>query len=191
MNKAVFLDRDGTLNFDAGYLSKVEDIYIFEGVVNSLKSLKESGYLNIIITNQSGIARGYFNLFTLKTIHEKFLNLLSLDGVCLIDDIFYSPYHKDGIIEKYSVDSNCRKPGIGMIEKAVERHNIDLSKSWFVGDSIVDMQCAQNAKIRKVLVKTGYGMKTMHECSKSDLKVEFTAENFSEAAEFIISGNNR
>lgn len=191
MNKAVFLDRDGTLNFDVGYLSKIEDIYIFDGVVDSLKSLKESGFLNIIITNQSGIARGYFNLFTLKTIHEKFLNKLSSDGECLIDDIYYSPFHKDGIVEKYTKDSNCRKPGTGMIEQAVERHNIDLSESWLIGDSIVDMQCAKNSNLKKVLVKTGYGLKTMAECSEQNLEIEYIADNFSEAARFILSVNNR
>lgn len=191
MNKAVFLDRDGTLNFDVGYLSKIEDIYIFDGVADSLKSLKESGFLNIIITNQSGIARGYFNLFTLKTIHEKFLNILSSDGECLIDDIFYSPFHVDGIIEKYAKESNCRKPGTGMIEQAVERYNIDLSVSWFIGDSIVDMQCAKNSNLKKVLVKSGYGMKTMSECAEQNLEIECIADNFSEAVKFILSDNNR
>ena len=191
MNKAVFLDRDGTLNFDVGYLSKVEDIYIFDGVVESLKSLKDSKFLNIIVTNQSGIARGYFNLFTLKTIHEKFLNILSLDGECLVDDIFFSPYHKDGIVEKYSIDSNCRKPGTGMIEQAAAKHNIDLSESWLIGDSLVDMQCARSSNLKKVLVKTGYGLKTIDECAKLNLEIEFIAENFSEASEFIHSVNNR
>ena len=98
MKRAVFLDRDGTLNYDVGYLSKLEDIYIFDGVVDSLKRLKESGFLNIIVTNQSGIARGFLNLSNLKTIHEKFLNLLSFDGECLIDDVFFSPYHIDGLL---------------------------------------------------------------------------------------------
>ncbi len=191
MNKAVFLDRDGTLNYDVGYLSKIDDIYIFDGVVDSLKSIKEAGFLNILITNQSGIARGYFNLSDLKTIHEKFLNTLSYGGVCLIDDIFFSPYHKDGKIEKYSVESNCRKPGIGMIEEAVEKHNIDLSESCLVGDSLVDMQCAQNAGLKKILVKTGYGQKTVKECSDLNLSVDFIADNFSEAANYILSGYNR
>lgn len=186
MNKAVFLDRDGTLNYDVGYLSKLEDIYIFGGVVESLKRLKDAGYLNIIITNQSGIARGYFNLSNLKTIHEKFLNLLSHNGECLIDDIYFSPYHKDGIVEEYKKDSECRKPGTGMIEKAAVKFDIDLAQSYLIGDSIVDMQCAQNAGLKKILVKTGYGIKTQKECKESGIETDFTAANFTEAVSYIL-----
>lgn len=186
MNKAVFLDRDGTLNFDVGYLSKIEDIYIFEGVVESLKKLKDSGYLNIIITNQSGVARGLFTLSNLKTIHEKFLNLLSYEGECLIDDIFFSPYHKDGTIEEFKKESICRKPDTGMIDKAVSKYDIDLSKSFFIGDSLVDMQCAVNAGLKKILVKTGYGIKTFKDIKDSGLKVEYVAQNFKEAADYIL-----
>ncbi len=186
MNKAVFLDRDGTLNYDVGYLSKLDNIYIFEGVVDSLKRLKDSGYLNIIITNQSGIARGYLSLSNLKTIHEKFLNILSYDGVCLIDDVFFSPYHIDGVIEEYTKESDCRKPGTGMIEKAVKKHDVDLSKSYFIGDSLVDMQCARNAGLKKILVKTGYGIKAMKECSKLGVEIDFISANFSEAVSYIL-----
>ena len=186
MNKAVFLDRDGTLNYDVGYLSKLDNIYIFEGVVDSLKRLKDSGYLNIIITNQSGIARGYLSLSNLKTIHEKFLNILSYDGICLIDDVFFSPYHIDGLIEEYTKESDCRKPGTGMIDKAVKKHDIDISKSYFVGDSLVDMHCAKNAGLKKILVKTGYGIKAMNECSKLGVEIDFISANFSEAVSFIL-----
>ena len=186
MNKAVFLDRDGTLNYDVGYLSKLEDIYIFEGVVDSLKKLKDSGFLNIIITNQSGIARGYFNLSNLKTIHEKFLNILSYNGECLIDDIFFSPYHKDGIVEEFTKESACRKPGIEMIEKAVRKFDIELSKSYYIGDSLADMQCAKNAGLKKILVKTGFGLKTLNECSRLGIKTDFVSSNFSEAVSYIL-----
>lgn len=186
MNKAVFLDRDGTLNFDVGYLSKIEDIYIFDGVVSSLKKLKDAGYLNVIITNQSGIARGLFTLSNLKTIHEKFLNLLSYKGECLIDDIFFSPYHKDGIIEEFKKESLYRKPATGMIEKAVDKYNIDLTKSYFVGDSLTDMQCAVNAGLKKILVKTGYGMKTLKEIKEFGINVEHVSSNFTEASEYIL-----
>lgn len=186
MKRAVFLDRDGTLNYDVGYLSKLEDIYIFDGVVDSLKRLKESGYLNIIVTNQSGIARGFLNLSNLKTIHEKFLNLLSFDGECLIDDVFFSPYHIDGVIEEYTKASECRKPGTGMIEKAVDKYDIDLSRSYFIGDSLVDMQCAQNSGLKKILVKTGYGIKTINECLKLGVEIDYIAANFSEAASYIL-----
>ncbi|MCX6159361.1 MAG: HAD family hydrolase [Ignavibacteriota bacterium] len=186
MKKAVFLDRDGTINFDVGYLSKVNDISIFEGVVPSLKSLKESGFLNLIITNQSGIARGYFSEKDLLELHDEFKRQLSSDGITLIDDIFYSPFHADGIIEQYTKACSTRKPGIGMIEEAVKKFNVDLSCSYFIGDSLVDMQCAENAGLRKILVKTGYGLKTITECEKMNIKIDYIAERFSDASEYII-----
>ncbi len=186
MNKAVFLDRDGTLNFDVGYLSRTEDIYIFDGVVESLKKLKDSGYLNIIITNQSGIARGLLTISNLRTIHEKFLNLLSYEGECLIDDIYFSPFHKDGIVEEFKKESRCRKPGTEMIEKAKEKHTIDISESYFVGDSFADMQCAMNSGLKKILVKTGYGINTLKECREKGIELEHIAANFKGAAEYIL-----
>ena len=89
MNKAIFLDRDGTINFDVGYLSEIKDIEIFDGVKTSLKSFKKSGFLNLIITNQSGIARGYFTETDLKNLHGKFKTLLNDEGIELIDDFFF------------------------------------------------------------------------------------------------------
>lgn len=186
MNKAVFLDRDGTINSDVGYLSKINDISIFEGVVTSLKLLKDSGFLNLIITNQSGIARGYFSEKDLQELHDEFIKRLSLDGISLIDDIFYSPFHVDGKIEKYTKECSTRKPGTGMIDEAVRKLNIDLSKSYLIGDSLVDMQCADNAGLRKILVKTGYGLKTITECGEMNIKIDYIAEGFSDASEYII-----
>lgn len=186
MKKAVFLDRDGTINFDVGYLSRISDISIFEGVVSSLKSLKDASYLNLIITNQSGIARGLFSESDLHNLHDEFKRLLSYGGIALIDDFFYSPYHIDGIIKEYSIESSTRKPGTGMIEEAVNKYGIDVSKSYFIGDSIVDMKCAENAGLKKILVMTGYGSKTIEECREQNIFVDFCAESFSKAANYII-----
>ena len=186
MKKAIFIDRDGTINFDVGYLSKIEDIFIFDGVAESLKSLKESGFLNLVITNQSGIARGYFTESDLKYIHCEFDRQLTKDGLKLIDDIFFSPYHIEGKIQEYTKDSNTRKPGTGMIEEAVNKYNIDLSDSYFIGDSIVDMQCAENAGIKKILVKTGYGAGTIQKCEELKIGIEYIAIDFADASKYII-----
>jgi D,D-heptose 1,7-bisphosphate phosphatase len=186
MKKAIFLDRDGTINYDAGYISKVKDISIFEGVADSLKSLKESGFLNLIITNQSGIARGYFTETDLGIIHDEFNRQLTQDGLNLIDDIFYSPFHTEGKIQEFTIDNNTRKPGIGMIEEAVKKHDIDLSRSYFIGDSIVDMQCAENAGLKKILVKTGYGMNTIKKCEELKIVTDYIADDFRDAAKYII-----
>jgi D-glycero-D-manno-heptose 1,7-bisphosphate phosphatase len=187
MNRAVFLDRDGTINSEVGYLSGKDQIQILDGVPEALNLFKESGFLNIIITNQSGIARGYYTEKELEEIHLEFMNILRKNGKLLIDGIYYSPYHPEGTVEKFTRISNCRKPGTGMIEAAVKNHNIDLRKSFLIGDSLADMQCAENAGIRKILVLTGYGKKTAEECKKTGIIPDFTAENIGDAAEYILS----
>lgn len=186
MKKSIFLDRDGTINFDVGYLSEIKDINIFEGVITSLKSFKDAGFLILIITNQSGIARGYFTENDLSNLHNEFKLLLSIDGLELIDDIFFSPFHIDGKIPEYTKDSNTRKPGIGLIEEAVKKYDIDLRNSYFIGDSIVDMQCAENAGIKKVLVKTGYGLKTLNLCNEMNIGIDFIANDLLEASKYIL-----
>ena len=187
MKKAIFLDRDGTINYDVGYLSEINDIRIFDGVVSSLKAFRESGFLNIIITNQSGIARGYFTETDLNDLHDEFKRLLNFNGLELIDDNYFSPFHIEGKIQEYTKESHTRKPGIGMIMEAAYKYNIDLSKSYFIGDSLVDMQCAQNAGLKKILVKTGYGISTIEECNEMNLGIDFVANGLSDASKYIIS----
>ena len=114
-SKAIFLDRDGTINKEVNYLTDKKDIEIIDGATEALANFKKQGYLNIIITNQSAIARGLLTIEQLMEIHNDFLKILTLNGTPLIDDIFYSPYHTDGVIEEYKIQSNDRKPGIGMI----------------------------------------------------------------------------
>ena len=189
MTKAIFLDRDGTINFDVGYLSKKEDIKILQGAAEALSVFKSLGFLNIIITNQSGIARGFYTEDELADIHGEFLNILNSGNSKLIDDILYSPYHTDGIIEKYKRESDTRKPGTGMIVQAVKKYDIDLNQSYLIGDSLSDMQCAQNAGLKKVLVLTGYGENTVEECKSENIHIEHTAPDLRSAAEFIRKSN--
>lgn len=191
MAKAIFLDRDGTLNSDVGYLSRKEDIEILPGAADALTSFKELGFLNIIITNQSGVARGLLTENELKSIHDEFLRILNSGGRNLIDDIFYSPYYANGIVEEYSIDHNTRKPGTGMIEAAVKKYNIDLNESFFIGDSLVDMQCAQNAGVKKILVLTGYGEKTLETCKEENIPLEYVAENLAGTVDFIRKSTER
>ena len=186
MNKAVFLDRDGTINEEVDYLSKVEDLILIKNVQNALLNLKNSGFLNIIVTNQSGIARGFLDLNTLENIHNELKKRLTDSSGCLIDDIFFSPYHSDGIIEEFKIDHVDRKPNTGMIVKAINKYYIDIKKSWFVGDSYTDMLCANNAGLKKILVLTGYGKKHLKSCLDNNIKPEFIAENIYEASEFIL-----
>ncbi|HRE39831.1 MAG TPA: HAD family hydrolase [Ignavibacteria bacterium] len=190
MNKAVFLDRDGTLNVEVDYLDKVEDLILIQNAEVALLNLKNSGFLNIIITNQSGIARGYFDLITLEKIHNELLKKLTVGSVTLIDDIYFSPYHSSGIIEEFKIEHEDRKPNTGMIVKAIKKHNINISESWLIGDSFTDMKCASNAGLKKILVLTGYGKKHLKMCEENNILPDFIAESILEASDYIINFKN-
>lgn len=183
--KAIFLDRDGTLNKDINYLTKKEEIIIFPGVKKALKIFKKLGFLNIITTNQSVVAHGLLTLEELEDIHNEFKRLLTVNNECLIDDIFYSPYHIDGIVEEFRVESIYRKPATGMILEAQTKYNISLQESYLIGDSLKDMQCAENAGLKKILVLTGYGKQDLKECEERNIKIDYVAKNLLEAAKFV------
>ncbi len=187
MQKAIFLDRDGTINEEVNYLRKISDIKFFPDTPEALQKFKDLGFINIIITNQSGIARGYLSESDLKKIHKKFRSLLvsDLDGGELINDIFYSPHHVSGIIEEYKTDSDDRKPNTGMIRKAQEKYDINLKESFFIGDSFTDMKCAENAGLKKILVKTGYGINDYQKCKDENIDIDYYAEDLLDASGFV------
>jgi D-glycero-D-manno-heptose 1,7-bisphosphate phosphatase len=112
-------------------------------------------------------------------------SFLNIDGKPLIDDYFYSPFHVDGVIPEYTKESDDRKPGIGMIERAIEKYDINLKESFLIGDSLVDMKSAENAGIRKILVKTGYGTKTHQECINYGITIDYYAEDLGDASTYI------
>ncbi len=147
LNKAVFFDRDGTLNVDIKYLHRVEDFIWIEGAKDAIKYCNDKGYMAIIITNQSGIARGYYDESAVLEVYSWMNKELSKIDAHL-DDIFYCPHHIEGVIEKYKKNCECRKPSTGMLEAAIKKHNIERSKSLFIGDTETDMECARNAGIK-------------------------------------------
>lgn len=189
-HKAIFLDRDGTINKEVNYLTDKKDIEIIDGAKEALVNFKKLGYLNIIITNQSAIARGLLTEEQLMEIHREFLRQLSTDDFLLIDDFFYSPFHIKGVIEKYKVESNFRKPDIGMILTAVEKYEIDIKQSFLIGDSYVDMKCAENAHLRKILVMTGYGESELIKCKKEDIFIDYLANDLLDASDYVAKLNN-
>ena len=128
MNKAVFLDRDGTINVDKNYLYRVEDFEFLPGVIEGLKAFQKAGYLLIVITNQSGIARGYYSERDYEILTDYMRNELQKKGVFLTD-VLYCPHHPDGIIPKYRINCECRKPKLGLFYQAINKWNIDIDKS--------------------------------------------------------------
>ena len=153
-NKAVFLDRDGTIVVHEHYLSSPDQLKLLPNAAEGMRLFKESGYLVIVITNQSGIARGFFDEERLVLIHNKLMRMLEEEGIT-IDDIYYCPHHSGGVIEQYVLDCDCRKPKPKMLLNAAKQHNIDLTQSLMIGDSEVDMLAGKNAGCTTILIKNG------------------------------------
>ena len=139
---AAFLDRDGILNLDKGYVHKIEDFEWVDGAKDAVKLLNDSGYHVFLVTNQSGIARGYYTENDVKALHNWVQSQLAENGAH-IDHYYYSPYHVDGIIPEFTKASRCRKPGPGMLEKADQEFDIDHSKSFMIGDKETDVGAAE------------------------------------------------
>jgi len=151
---AVFLDRDGVLNKDTGYVCRLEDMDILDGVVESLALLKAKGFLLIVVTNQSGVARGKFGLNEVNRFNSMLENEISKQGGPTIDGFFVCPHHPNGSIKEYTTTCSCRKPEPGLIFEAAKIHNIDLTKSWIIGDKDSDILCGKNAGVRGILVQS-------------------------------------
>lgn len=178
MDKAVFIDRDGVINQDLGkYVTKPEEFFLLDGVLEALKKLNKSGYKMIIITNQGGIGKGLYSEKDVEEIHKKMYGLLGIEGI-KIDGIYYCPHHP-----KESCD--CRKPRLGMVIKAIKEHNIDPKKSFFIGDKTSDVKAGKDAGCRTFLVKTGYaGHDKIY-----DVKPDFVVSDILEAVNTILSNH--
>lgn len=156
--KAVFLDRDGTINKYVGFLRDIDQFELIEGVAEAIKRINASGYLCIVVTNQPVIARGEVTVPQLEEIHNKMETLLGLEGA-YIDGLYYCPHHPhkgfEGEIPELKFDCECRKPKPGMLLNAAEEFNIDLSKSWMVGDGENDIKAGANAGCKTCLIGEG------------------------------------
>ena len=150
-NRAVFIDRDGVLIRDAEYLGTVGGLRVLQGAPAALKLLRKAGYILVIVTNQSGVARGYFTMAAVRRIHAELKRRLAKSGARW-DAIFVSPHGPES-------KSPMRKPGAGMLLAAKRRFGLDLAESWMIGDKTSDIECARRAGCRSVLVRTGKGGK--------------------------------
>jgi D-glycero-D-manno-heptose 1,7-bisphosphate phosphatase len=151
-SKAIFFDRDDTIIEDTGYINNPDQVKLISGVAKSLLEFKEMGFKLIVITNQSGVARGILTEKALGEIHERLNILLSEKGVVL-DAIYYCPFHPDGIVPQYRKESEDRKPNPGMIVTAAKEHNIDLSQSWAIGNSARDIDAGRSAGCKTILIE--------------------------------------
>jgi histidinol-phosphate phosphatase family protein len=182
---AIFMDRDGTIVKEVEFLNRVQDLELFPFSAASIKKINKSDYLSFLITNQSVVARNLCDISTLRQIHDKLETLLGRKGAFL-NDIYFCPHHPDkGYPEEnqnYKIDCNCRKPKIGLINKAVEEYNVDITSSWFIGDTSSDIQTGINANLKTILVRTGRGRKD----NKIRAIPDFVFDNIRDAIDFIL-----
>jgi D-glycero-D-manno-heptose 1,7-bisphosphate phosphatase len=152
--KAVFLDKDGTLIHNVPYNVDPDKIQLCDGAIEGLRSLHLANYKLFIITNQSGVARGYFLETALAAVEQRLRDLLASAGVPLAG-FYYCPHHPKGTIAPYAIDCNCRKPQPGLLHQASRDFNIDLSQSWFIGDILHDVEAGRAAGCRTILIDNG------------------------------------
>ena len=168
--KAIFLDRDGTLNKYVGFLRNIDDFELIDGVAEAIRKINESGYLAIVVTNQPVIARGEASFEELEEIHSKMETLLGKEGAYL-DAIYYCPHHPNkgykGERPELKIDFDCRKPNPGMLLKAAADFNIDLSQSWMIGDGENDVKAGINAGCKTVLLSNSNESYGQNETLKS------------------------
>lgn len=185
MDPAVFLDRDGTLIKDKNYLDTPDGVEWFDGAFETLRALRDAGYRLVMITNQSGVARGYFTEEDVRAIHERIESDLAERNL-EFDGIYYCPYLEEGSVEEYSRESRLRKPSPGMILDAEKDLGIDLEGSWVVGDKLSDVKTGFRAGCSTVLVRTGKGTEAESSLEGADVTPDVIVDDISDVADGII-----
>lgn len=184
---AVFLDRDGTINEELGYINHISRFKLLKESANGIKLLNEAGFLVFVVSNQSGAAKGYFPEKLIDEINTVMLADLSACGA-RIDKIYYCPHSVDGKVDSLRMECDCRKPKTGMIKSAMRDFNIDIFKSFVIGDRINDITFAHAAGLRGIMVKTGYGMGELeYILPYVENKPDYIADDLNDAALWIIN----
>jgi len=184
-DKAVFLDRDDTLIEDPGYINDPDQVKLLDGTAEALIELKNLGYKLVIVTNQSAIARGIVTEKVLADIHERMRQLLAKKNAFL-DDIYYCPYHPEGVVPKYRKESNYRKPNPGMLLEAADDMNIELGESWCIGNSSSDVEAGSRAGCKTVLIdKPSHHREAGSHMSPDGVSPDYRAVNIKEAVNII------
>jgi D-glycero-D-manno-heptose 1,7-bisphosphate phosphatase len=184
MKKAVFLDRDGTINREADYLRRVEDLRLLPGAAGAIRLLKEMGFLVVVISNQSGIARGLLTPAGLEAVQGELCRRLERRGAS-IDAFYHCPHLPGAPVREYAVECRCRKPQTGLFEKAAADLGIDFSRSWAIGDRMRDISGPVKLGCRGILVLTGYGKEELKNRGEWAREPDFVEKNLIAAAERI------
>ena len=185
-NRAVFMDRDGTINEEVGYVNHLERFFLLPRVAEAIRLLNQRGLKTVVVTNQSGVARGYFPESLVSLVHRKMEDLLKKEGARL-DGIYYCPHHPGEGRPPYRLKCRCRKPDTGMIEAASKALDLDCSKSYVIGDRGKDLEFAHRIGAKGILVLTGYGRGEWEYCQDQwKVKPDWVAQDLYEAVQWIL-----
>ncbi len=186
---AVFLDRDGTINEQMGYINHISRFQLLPGVGEAIRVLNEHYLPVVVVTNQSGLARGYFPESLLDEVHQEMTFMLAQEGAH-IDGLYICPHHPEAKEERFRVDCNCRKPKTGLLEQAATDLNIDLRRSFVVGDRWSDLRCGAAVGATTILVLTGYGRGDAAYIGPGQVvQPDYIAEDLGAAVRWILGGD--
>lgn len=186
---AVFLDRDGVLNVEAGYIHNVEDLHLIEGAAQAVRQLNDHHLFTCLVSNQSGPARGYYPLSHVEALHERLCKLLNEEAGAYLNALYFCPYLSPvagGIHPDFSGWSSWRKPNTGMLVTAAWEHDLDINKSFVVGDKATDVDLAHNAGAKGILVCTGYGKEVLAGTYQHHTQPDFIATDLAAAVAWIL-----
>jgi D-glycero-D-manno-heptose 1,7-bisphosphate phosphatase len=182
--RAVFLDRDGTIIEEVGYLDRPERVEFFPWTIDAIRVLNRAGLAVVLVSNQSGVARGFFGEDVVDAVHKRMADLLA-EGGARIDAYYYCPHHPDGKVPRYTQTCGCRKPGRGLVDRAVLEFGIDPARSFVVGDRWLDVALGRAVGAQSVLVRTGYGASEADK-HPADLAAEAVVDNLIAATSWIL-----
>jgi D-glycero-D-manno-heptose 1,7-bisphosphate phosphatase len=185
-NRAIFLDRDGTVSEEVGYINHVSRLRLFPWTAAAIRSINDAGMLAVLVTNQAGVARGYFVEAMIGEVHERLVRELAEDGARL-DAVYYCPHHPSAGEPPYRQACECRKPRPGLLLRAAEDHEIDLARSYMVGDKYSDVQLARTVGAKGVLVLSGYGRGELeYQSAEWPSPPDHVADDLAGAVEWIL-----
>ncbi len=182
---AVFLDRDGTIIKEVNYLSRLQDVELLPGAAAAIAKLNQLRIPVILVSNQSGIARGKFSENFVKKTHDYLQEILAREGAHL-DDFFFCPHHPEAGIEPYRKVCNCRKPAPGLLHEAAARHHLDLTESYVIGDKLIDVELALRVRGKGILVETGHGKNEKDKLGRCKIIPNFIADDLDSAVNWIL-----
>ncbi|HEY9870971.1 MAG TPA: HAD family hydrolase [Candidatus Obscuribacterales bacterium] len=182
----VFLDRDGTLNEEVGYIRELDNLVLVRGAAAAVRRLNRAGVAAVLVTNQSGAARGYYPEQHIQALNERLAHLLEAEGAFL-EDVYYCPHLPEAVVESLSGPCRCRKPLTGLVDRAYAEHkDLDPERAYVVGDKATDVELARNCRAKAVLVRTGYGQRVLDGEYQWAVNPDYKAAGIEDAVEWIL-----